>query len=357
MTRLIKSFFTLTLILCSLALQAVPSFFDWMLQQPVQQITIRTQLDSLITDRNNVEGFPATFILEFGKKQTQLLTGKVEVRGKYRRRVCDFPPVMLKFSKKELKELGLSGHNDYKLVTHCQSDKVIGESTLVREFMVYQMYQQLTPNSFRTHLLEVVYEDTESNRKIKRLGFLIEDTDELGERLGATECDSCLNAAPEKISKQDENLMSVFQYMISNADWSTVMLRNTKLFQTADGVLIPVPYDFDFSGFVNASYAIPTADYKQTTIHDRVFLGIMQEEAIFNTSVQKLLTAKKGWINLISKQRYLDYESLNHGIVYLEEFFQKLNNKQNQTSYFQFFRRPASLPFQTRTNEAISTGK
>ncbi len=51
-------------------------------------------------------------------------------------------------------------------------------------------------------------------------------------------------------------LMSVFQYMIGNTDWSVWALHNVVLLK-ADSTALPivVPFDFDWCGIVNAPYA------------------------------------------------------------------------------------------------------
>ena len=49
----------------------------------------------------------------------------------------------------------------------------------------------------------------------------------------------------------------MFQYMIANTDWSTTFLHNAKLIQLNDTKkYIPLAYDFDMAGFVDAPYAV-----------------------------------------------------------------------------------------------------
>jgi len=56
--------------------------------------------------------------------------------------------------------------------------------------------------------------------------------------------------------EQDQLLfMSLFQYMIGNTDYSIVALHNVIMLDDAKGVRRTVPYDFDYSGLVNAHYA------------------------------------------------------------------------------------------------------
>ena len=51
--------------------------------------------------------------------------------------------------------------------------------------------------------------------------------------------------------------LSVFQYMVGNTDWSMVRFHNAEVLQNSEGVYVPVPYDFDWTGFVSPRYARP----------------------------------------------------------------------------------------------------
>ena len=54
------------------------------------------------------------------------------------------------------------------------------------------------------------------------------------------------------------DVLCLFEYMISNTDWNVSLLHNIKLIRKKDTKeIIVVPYDFDYSGLVNADYAVP----------------------------------------------------------------------------------------------------
>lgn len=63
-------------------------------------------------------------------------------RGITRKKICDIPPVMMKFGKKE-KAFRI------KLVTPCQPDED-AQQLVYKEYLAYQMYSELTPYSFKT---------------------------------------------------------------------------------------------------------------------------------------------------------------------------------------------------------------
>src|SRR6185295_11021392 len=63
---------------------------------------------------------------------------------------------------------------------------------------------------------------------------------------------------------------------IGNTDWSVPNYHNTKLMRPInDSISFPyvVPYDFDFAGLVNASYAIPSPDLAITSVKQRLYRG------------------------------------------------------------------------------------
>lgn len=251
------------------------SIFDALVREDAIEITIETDLVELIDNRKREDYQKAKVTFENSQGADQELEVKVKPRGKFRRRVCDFPPVMIKFPKDELALNGYNReYNKLKLVSHCIDEKSAGKEVVLKEYLVYQMYAALTNQSYRVQLAEITYVDSKKKlSKITRYGFVIEDTDEMAARLGGIECD-CLNAEPSRINAAAENKMAVFQYLIGNEDWGIPMLRNLKMVQPIDGSpLIPVPYDFDFAGMVDAPYAIPNTDLNLRSIKDRVYLG------------------------------------------------------------------------------------
>jgi hypothetical protein len=68
--------------------------------------------------------------------------------------------------------------------------------------------------------------------------------------------------------------MTVFQFMIGNTDWSTSYKHNIRVISGADSTRpIPVAYDFDFCGLVNAPYALPPEELQLASVRDRRYRG------------------------------------------------------------------------------------
>lgn len=304
----------------------LPSVFDSFYGEDALQVTLTTDLEALINDRNREEFQKAVFTYEDPAGEERSWKIEVKPRGKFRRRICDFPPVKMKFAKEELSAAGLNEHNDLKLVTHCLDDNSEGFDNLIREYLAYKLYNVLTPNSYRVQLVRITYRDSEKNlRSIKSYGFILEDTDEMAQRVGGEECDNCLNPEPGQLNPLEENLMSVFQYMIGNSDWSLKMARNLKYIKRPSGQLLPVPFDFDFSGLVSADYAVPNQDYGQASIQNRIFIGFQPSPEVLFQTLATFDRNKAGLYDEVKKQK-LGMETRRFVIAYLDQFFYAIEN-------------------------------
>lgn len=303
---------------------AKKSIFDKLHQRDVVELIITTNLDSLINHRNTNDYLPATFTHKIGKEEEKWDI-EVKPRGKYRRRVCDFPPLKLNFSKKDLKNQGLATYDKLKLVTHCLDEKTASKELVMKEFLTYELYRELTENSFRVQLAKITYKDSKTGDKTKRWGFLIESTDQLAARMGAIEIEE-MGQKPEDFHTAQERIASTFQYMIGNEDWDLTMNRNVKLFKSEkSGKLVAVPYDFDFSGFVNAPYAVPKSSLGLESVRERLYLGHAKDNQELYSTYCFYRTKKESLLGKIEKFRMLSTENKEDLKAYVEEFYDIIN--------------------------------
>jgi hypothetical protein len=297
------------------------SIFNRIYQQSIAEITITTDLDSVMLNRNEDKYIPATFSMKEGKNDLKF-DMKVKARGKFRRRLCDFPPLKLKFSKKDLNAAGLSSFNKLKLVTHCLDDKEISRELVMREFLSYELYQELNENSYKVKLAKLTYIDKKSGKKTRRWGFIIEPTDELAYRLNGEEVE-LMGQSPDNFNTTSEKILSTFQYMIGNEDWSLDMNRNIKLIKDNNtGKLTPVPYDFDFSGLVNAPYALPKSDFQMTNIRERIYLGHAQNNDELYSTFSYFRTKRDDLIKKVYKFSHLSEPSKVDIVNYIKSFYE-----------------------------------
>jgi hypothetical protein len=297
------------------------SLFDKLQSQPVAEITLFTDLNSLVDNKRTDDYLPAVF-----EHEGQHWDISVRVRGRYRRRVCDFPPLRLQFDKQMLKAGGLQGYNSFKLVTHC-SDEMESKELVLREQLAYELYAQLSADHFRTQLVRITYRDTESALRLVRYGILIEDTDEMAARAGGEECDECFAQPFDRFSPGNMEQVALFQYMIGNADWSARSLRNIKIVRNEqNGLLEAVPYDFDFAILIDAPYLRLNADWGQTAENPRVFIWELDAAPRIGAAIDHFLSRKQALLDRVDAYEALGKRSRKAVREQLEAFFGELES-------------------------------
>lgn len=310
----------------SLTTRAQQSFFDRLVTPEITRFTLTFDIDGLNEMKSSDEYFPATF-----SHNGEQWDAKLKVRGRYRRRICDFPPLKLKLNKDMLEAAGLQRHNKFKLVTHC-SDNFDNDDNVLREHLAYELYNLMTGEGYRTQLVEVTYRHSYTGETVKRYGILIEDTDEMAQANGGEECDDCFNVDADRYEAGTREQVALFQYMIGNSDFGIRTPRNTKhVQQQAGGAFKVVPYDFDFSGLVNAEYAIPNPNYGLQKITDRVFIWEYDEAPQLDTAIQQFMDKEADALSLVENFPNLTKRSKREITKYLGEFFESVRNGTFQT--------------------------
>lgn len=231
------------------------SIFDLIDQDGLPEATLKTDFSTLIENKTKTTDYYEgifSFSDEVGKRKE--FPVKVKARGKFRRKKCEFPPLKLKFKKSHLLSSGLDTFNKMKLVTHCLDDLSEDASNLEKEFLAYKIYNELSENSFRVQLIKMRYLDASGKRRaVNSFAFLIEEDEQVAERLGGELCD-CFNQPQESFDTKEVAKVALFNYMIGNPDYDFKRAKNLKMIQTPGEKLIAVPYDFDFSAFVYPPY-------------------------------------------------------------------------------------------------------
>src|SRR3982074_3703733 len=205
-------------------------------------------------------------------------TGRISIpvrartRGIWRLKNCMFPPLRLEFHGKDAKGTVFQHLGKPKLVNYCR-DTDPYEQYVLQEFQLYRVYQLLTPMSYRVRLLRMAYMDSGSSKpEATRYAFIAEDPERLAQRFDGTVV-KAKGATADDLDPQPLALAYLFQFLIGNTDFSFNGLHNTQLIGTNDGRVLPVAYDFDFTGAVNATYAVPDATLKIRNVRTRKFRG------------------------------------------------------------------------------------
>ena len=290
----------LVLLFLSFGLRA-QSVFDLLYRDAADEavsVVLTLPLDSVTARSSHEQPGQISFTDQDGFVRT--FGTDISIRGKFRQLRCGFPPLKLDFGKQELRASGLVDHDKYKLVTACYDDPA-AQTLVLKEYLAYRAYAMLSPGAhFRTQLLRITYRDAAAGQPERtEYAFLIEDPDEMAARTGGTEAEVSVGLPPSRYDARAEATHALLQYLIGNGDWSLTLRRNVKVVELPNAQLVPVGYDFDFSGWVGAPYASPTRDHGQQSIYERVYLGFAQSDRVLREVNQGFRTHRRELLRLI----------------------------------------------------------
>ncbi len=302
------------------------SIFDQIHFQEMLEVDMKLDMEEVFGDRKNQDKHKAVF--SFNDKDGVLQTWniKVALRGKFRRTRCDnLAPLKLHFEKRDLFDAGLAKYNDLKLVNQCMEDSKDIKQLLLREYLAYRLYNQITDESFRVQFLKINYIDDQTGKVQTQYGFVIEDAAQLRARINALKIEKQFNIRQEKYNQDQVKLMSVFQYMIANPDWSLSRNHNVKVFLQNDK-LIAIPYDFDFSGIVEAPYVLLNSELGIATTKDRVFLGFEDHISDLTKELDIFANKKSQLIGTIKDCELLNRRNRREMIKFINSFFDETDS-------------------------------
>ena len=270
---------------------------------------------------NDTLYFDTPLMFRVGGEWKEMEIG-IRARGNFRRATCYYPPVKVDLKKKQTKETIFQGHKKLKLVLPClkQSDK---NDNILKELMVYKLFELVTPYHFKTRRLTVEF--TDQNKKKTTVetinGFFIEDDKKVAKRAEGKVFERYIH--PMAMDSDASIRNALFQYMIGNTDFSTAYQHNGKLLY-AGKKIIPLPYDFDMSGFINPSYAVVNETLGIDNIRDRKYRGFKRAEEDFQ-KVRKDFIAQKQAMYDLMKTYEADFDNqkeYDEAYTYVESFFE-----------------------------------
>jgi len=257
----------------------------------------------------------------------------VRTRGKNRRdrETCRFPPIRLNFRKSQTKDTLFHKQDKLKLVTHCQTNSRRYEQAVISEYLAYRVLNLFTDRSYRARLLRITYLYTDASREVETFGILIEHKDRLSKRLDAKP------VATEKVSvravqPEDLNLTSVYQYFVSNTDFSPIAsipnadcCHNQALFAPKEGLHYTIPYDFDRTGWVNAPHATPNPRFKVRSVRVRLYRGRCVNNDYLDTSLNAFRERRGDIEALVKEQPELSDRAREYLLKFSDDFYKIIN--------------------------------
>lgn len=250
---------------------------------------------------------------------------RARTRGIWRLKHCEFPPIRFNFASKDTKGTIFEGLDKPKLVNYCK-DTDQYEQYMLQEAQLYRIYQLLTPISHRVRVFKMAYVDSASGKRdAERIAMVIEDPDQLANRLMA-KLVKVKGAGPSDVEMKEFALAYMFLYFIGNLDFSFNGLHNTELLGTGDGRILPVAYDFDYSGAVNASYAVPPPNYNVPNVRTRKFLAYCELAPEFPSAVARLVEMKDAIYALYRDDvgKLLNPNVVRSTLEYFDDFYDQV---------------------------------
>lgn len=257
----------------------------------------------------------------------------LRARGNFRRDNCYNPPIKIKLAKGAVKGSYFEGHKRLKLVLPCLLNKNSNDD-IIKEFMAYKFYEIISPYHFKTRLVQIDFVEDRGNKTREHVfkGILIEDDKIVAKRFNGKIIERSIHPLQQDADCSIQN--ALFQYMIGNTDFSTAFQHN-ELLLFIDNKTMPVPYDFDMSGLVDASYATVSQSENQslgiTDVKQRLYRGFKRDAQSLQKIREEYLGNKDALLQILDglAPHFEDPRAYSKCRDYILEFFEVLANDES----------------------------
>lgn len=306
--------------------------FSFFSDDELLQVSVNFELARYMKKKLKGEPFNGSMTIHYNLTDSLSNKIKIKPRGEFRRQYCSFPPIEITFDKPVNAYSSGSGFKKVKLVTHCNKGR-ISDDYVLREYLVYKLYNIVTDTSFKVRLSRIRYIDSGNKTgELLQYGFFIEPADIISKRINAVRLKD-IKLTQKHIIPGIVTRLAIFNYMIGNYDWAVPNQHNTMIFKSlnhkTENLAIAVPYDFDFTGLVNTHYAVPAENTGLNSIRERLFTGICRSREMFRTELLNMAKYKTRMMEEISDFEYLSSKSKIDISSYLESFFSQIENERN----------------------------
>jgi hypothetical protein len=298
-------------------------------------LTLTMDTKSVFRDREEEESHPAEISYTDAEGNSITIPLKINVRGRFRKDSinCNFPPLRLNFSDTPVINTIFEGQDKIKLVTHCQSRLNQYEQNVLKEFLAYKLYNLFAEESYFVRLARLTYADVSGKTDtLNKMGFLIEPISQMVDRNGCEEF-KISKIQQNQTSKHKTTVLAIFQYMIGNTDWSVWNQHNIELLkEDTSAKPIVVPFDFDWSGIVNAPYAIPAGSLP--SVKTRYYRNFCITDAELQLALDDFRQHRDEIYQTCKSVPFLSEKELKKTLKYIDDFFKIIENPQKVDSEF-----------------------
>ena len=298
------------------------SLFDYLIQQDIDAVELEMDFGYL-ANTDTEDSYKAGTLKLLSEGPIATIPVMTKPRGKTRRAICDFPPIKLKLDTAVNLGSQVIHEEKYKLVTHCNFNSN-GEELVLREHAAYKIYNVLTNKGFRARLLKVKYKDVNGGlAPSTHWAIILESKKSLERRLKASELAE--HEPLKKVNVNDYNTFVLYQFMIGNTDWNLKNRHNVKLMMEDKGLPFPVPYDFDYSGLVDAPYAKPYPTMPIQTVKDRFFQWRGKDRQILQPTIELFKSRQAEILESCELLRQEYPQAWSEMISYIKGFYQEVD--------------------------------
>lgn len=323
-------FATLALTAAALALPARADQALFADDEPLV-LTLRAPLKSIDGQRRREERDyqPAVLVTTNADGAEVEIDAELRARGNFRREHCTQPPLRLRLAKDGRKHTPFAGQRRLKLVRPCKKSSSY-QQLIHQELLVYRTYNILTDASFRVRPARMTFVDTDrKNKSHEAIVFFIEDRDRMARRLERVVADQH-QVDYGLLDARQAALVEVFMFMIGGHDWSILTgppgemcCHNARLLIDPEGgkPILPVPYDFDFSGIIDAPYASPPEQLPIKSVTKRYFRGRCKSAELWAETFAHFRARREDVLALYRNDPWLSDRTRERALDYLAEFY------------------------------------
>jgi hypothetical protein len=301
------------------------AFFDS--EEPVS-VTLSINLKRIRSDKQDEAPWrAATLSYDADGKKVEIPI-RARTRGIWRLKNCEFPPLRLDLPNKPAQGTVFEGLNKPKLVSYCKNNDEF-EQYVLQEYQLYRAYNVLTPVSHRARLMRVTYADSATGKPLTtRYAIMLEEPDAMASRFDGVILEQT-GAKSHDLNLDAALLAGLFQYFIANTDFSVAWLHNFELIAKPDGEIMPVAYDFDFAGAVNAQYATVDPSLSVRRVRDRLYRGYCAKPEDYAKTIAHFNGRKDAIYALYDDQlgKLLDRKVVTETLKFYDEFYKTISDE------------------------------
>ncbi|MFT4670983.1 MAG: hypothetical protein ACI945_000316 [Pseudohongiellaceae bacterium] len=326
-----------------LLVSALTSSLTWAASAPdelfknseILELTLNGPFSTIDKERDKEKRYEGTISYQAADLATVTLDVTYEVRGNWRlqKSNCGHAQLWLDLKRGQTPTTLFENQNRLKLVVQC-GERDSNQQWLVKEQLGYDIFSQFSDLNFDTRLVQATYNDSEKiDEQRTHLAFFIEHQNRVAERFGFQKFE--LNRAPRhSLDSKQANLVSLFMLLIGNTDFALTAgapddecCHNAKLLTDSDGINFPFPYDFDSSGYVDASYASPPNEAMNIrTNKQRLYRGYCSHTDVLDEALDEAIGTQASVEGLINSSEFASKRTKTRALKFFEEYYSTLGD-------------------------------